>query len=103
MGKVVSNMYFAVYAHPNDINKTRLGLSISKKVGKAVIRNKLRRWVREYFRHAGQSSPLDIVVVARTQAKELVYEGNYSDITLAISCLMNKHLQMKSESHGYDA
>ena len=99
LGKFFSNRYFIVYAYPNDQNHPRLGLSLGKKVGKAVIRNKLRRRVREHFRLAWQKLPsLDIAVIARTQAKKLAYKGKYSDIELAVSCLMDKHLKMQSES-----
>lgn len=35
---------------PNEFNHLRLGTTISKKVGNAVLRNKLKRWVRTYFR-----------------------------------------------------
>ena len=89
MGKHASNKYFAVYVYPNDKNQTRLGLSIGKKVGKAVVRNKLRRWVREYFRLYGQNLPsVDIVVVARHWAKELVFTKKFSDVEKMLADLL---------------
>ena len=48
----------------NDLGHTRLGLSVSKKVGNAVVRNKWKRIIREAFRKQQRDIPrgLDIVV-----------------------------------------
>ncbi len=48
----------------NDVGRTRLGLSVSKKVGNAVVRNKWKRIIREAFRKQQHDIPrgLDIVV-----------------------------------------
>ena len=79
LGSRVFCKYFIVYVHPNDKNYPRLGLSISKKVGKAVVRNKLRRCLREYFRlHSFPN--IDIVVVGRVPAKELVFSKTYNEV-----------------------
>jgi ribonuclease P protein component len=51
---------------------TRLGLTVSTKVGNAVVRNRIRRRLRELFRTRRQRLPkgLDVVLIARTQAAE---------------------------------
>lgn len=48
----------------NDLGRTRLGLSVSKKVGNAVVRNKWKRLIREAFRTQQNDIPrgMDIVV-----------------------------------------
>lgn len=48
----------------------RLGLTVSKKVGKAVCRNRIKRWLREAWRRRKHSFPqgIDLVLVARSSA-----------------------------------
>ena len=51
---------------------TRLGLTVSTKVGNAVVRNRIRRRLRELFRTRRERLPrgLDVVLIARTQAAQ---------------------------------
>ena len=52
---------------------SRLGVTVSKRVGNAVIRNRVKRCIREWFRGARERLPAgsDIVVIARRRAREL--------------------------------
>jgi len=53
--------------------RARLGLTVSRKVGNAVVRNRVKRRVREWFRSGGRT-PLSggrLVVIARDAAVEL--------------------------------
>ncbi len=60
-----------VYVRPNDLKHARLGISVAKRVGRAVERTYVRRRVREAFRRnkATLTRGFDIVCVARTNAK----------------------------------
>lgn len=63
-----SNM--VLYARKNRTGGNRVGITVSKKLGHAVVRNRTRRRLREVYRlHETRFQPgWDIVVVARTKA-----------------------------------
>jgi ribonuclease P protein component len=64
----VSDDSLIVYACENGLAHLRLGLSVSRKVGPAVVRNRLRRLYREAFRLSRREMPkgLDLVLVPRS-------------------------------------
>ena len=49
-GSRVVTRSFVVHARPNGLHVTRLGLSVSSRVGNAVRRNRIKRLLREFFR-----------------------------------------------------
>ena len=68
-GKSVVNPYMVVYCRRNKEENNRLGYTVSTKLGHAVVRNRVRRRLREIYRLNAPklSSGYDIVVVARTR------------------------------------
>ncbi len=52
---------------PNDVGRTRVGLTVSGRVGNAVVRNRVRRHLREALRarYAQLAAAMDLVVIAR--------------------------------------
>ncbi len=66
-GKYASSRTLVVYVMPNRSGQLRLGITTSKKVGKSVVRNRMRRLIRENLRGMISSLPngRDIVIVAR--------------------------------------
>ena len=74
-GKSYANRYLVMYVLSNQTEGNRLGISVSKKVGNSVIRHHLTRLIRESYRlHEDMfNSGLDIVVVARSTAKDISF------------------------------
>ena len=90
IGKSYANKYLIMYVLENGTSENRLGISVSKKVGNSVVRHHLCRLVREVYRlHENMfNSGLDIVVVARANAKSILY----TDMESAILHLAKLHL-----------
>ena len=88
-GTSKGNRYLVMYVLKNQYMKNRLGISVSKKVGNSVVRHRLTRLIRESYRlnEAEFENSLDIVVVARPQAKDRTYQ----EIESALMHLAGKH------------
>ena len=67
-----ANGYLVLYARKNRTGGNRVGITVSKKLGKAVVRNRVRRRLREVYRlNEEKFQPgWDIVVVARSRSVE---------------------------------
>lgn len=62
---------------------TRLGLTVSRRVGNAVVRNRVKRRLREWFREARWelSGTWDIVVIARREAAGLEFRSSCEQLS----------------------
>ena len=74
-GKTAVDSRLALYVRRNGRNVNRLGLTVSTKVGCAVVRNRVRRRLREIYRlhEDALARGCDVVVVARVQAASSDY------------------------------
>ena len=65
-----------VYCQRNRAGRSRLGITVSTKLGKAVVRNKVRRRLREIYRlNKDRMIPgYDVIIVARVRAAHTTYQ-----------------------------
>lgn len=83
---VVNAGSFLVLGRRNDLERTRLGVTVTKKTApRAVVRNRIKRQVREFFRLNVQSWPqgLDLLFIARPGAAKLTGPQLRDDLTVA--------------------
>ena len=91
-----ANPLFVVYVRSNDssndMEASRLGITVSKKVGNAVTRNRVRRLIKEScrLRAASIESGYDIVIVARQAAGALQREGSFLKVDKSLAQLLRK-------------
>lgn len=81
-------MYCILYARPNALTFSRLGVVVSRVVGNAVVRNKAKRRLREIFRRLkGQLiQSVDLVI----RAKGLIREATYNELASEICSLLKQ-------------
>ena len=74
--KGVADGYLVLYARRNRAEENRIGITVSKKLGKAHVRNRTRRRLREVYRINEQRfcPGWDIVVVARSKAVDAPFD-----------------------------
>ena len=71
-GKSYADKNLVVYILPNNLDHIRIGFSISKKVGNSVIRNRVRRLIKESFRTKfSDLKGYDIVIIARVRSNQV--------------------------------
>lgn len=81
-GKRVYSRNFTIITCPNQAEIRRLGTTVSKKVGNAVQRNRVKRLLREFFRLNKQKLPAskDIVIIAKRGIPPLTYKDVYAEL-----------------------
>lgn len=90
-GKSLANRLLVMYVVKNKkyADTNRLGISVSKKVGKSVVRSRVTRLIKESYRLSEEDikQGYDIVVIARVSANG----ADYKEINKAMLSLLKKH------------
>jgi ribonuclease P protein component len=92
-GRSHGNRFLVLWTFPRgESDEARLGLTVSRRVGGAVERNKVKRLIREAFAAEGGALPdgLDVVVQARPDARELAERDGLAGIRAALGELIAK-------------
>jgi ribonuclease P protein component len=89
-----ANRFLVVYSFPRQIatgEEPRLGISVGRKVGGAVVRNRVKRSLREAFWSLGDRLPVghDFVVVARPGIEELVEREGSTGLERSLAELLD--------------
>lgn len=95
-GKSFANRQLVIYfLKKPDQRHFRIGLSVGKKIGNAVTRNRIKRYLRQAFLELEENirNDYDIVIIARQPTKEMNFHQMKKSLT---HLLMKQHLLKKS-------
>lgn len=89
-GRKLFSRYSVLFFAANDLAYSRIGITATKKLGKANVRNRLKRWTREVYRAQRpvlglDERSLDVVVNVKPNAAEATYRDYSRDLTRALA------------------
>lgn len=94
-GRSIANRHLVMYVVKNGTQGNKLGISVSKKVGKSVVRSRVTRLIRESYRNMEEDlrCGYDIVVIARAICKDATYQ----EVCVSLQHLFKKHQILLSQ------
>jgi len=73
--RVKKNAFFSVYIRPNDYPHFRYAISVPRRYGKAVKRNRVKRQIRMIVSEAGINSEVDVFIIVHPKAGTLEFKN----------------------------
>lgn len=95
-GSTWTNRLMVMKALPNGLGFSRYGFSISRRVGKAVVRNMAKRRLREILRREPLQPGWDIVIIVRSPAAS----ASYAELAKSVSALLRRGRLLAEEYEG---
>lgn len=96
-----SNKELVIRVLPNNLEYSRFGVIVSKRVGKAVVRNRIKRLIREIIRKTSLKPGNDIVFIARlpsAEARYLQIEESIKDLLLQAELIVGENESISSRA-----
>lgn len=98
--KSVANKEFVLYSLKNEYEHMRIGFSVSKKLGNAVTRNRIKRQIREMAREVFDSNcKYDYILIVRQGYLEKDYQSNLESLRQLYNRMKNVK-KKKENTHG---
>lgn len=87
---------FTLVLAPSESARARFGTAVSRRVGNAVLRNRLRRVLKEVFRHnAAHWPPFDVLVIAKPEMAALA-EGGYDAVAPVLIAAIERAIEREA-------
>lgn len=80
LGKKINSKYYIIYYMENKLEFNRYVVSVSKKIGKAVTRNYIKRQLKDILTKNSLYSSKDYVIIVRKQILELSYKNKQEEL-----------------------
>ena len=78
---MIKSNEFTIYTNKNDLNYTRIGISVSSKIGNAVTRNKIKRQIKAIIKDLMKlDKNVDIVIIVREGYKKNTFQQNFDSL-----------------------
>jgi ribonuclease P protein component len=105
-GKKKAGRLLRICYLPNEHKQSRFGISVGKKFGNAVTRNRLKRWIRESVRRNKESidRSLDIIIYSYPRMENVIYNSKAVEVELQkllLSIRIRTEIGIHKESNPY--
>jgi ribonuclease P protein component len=85
-GNSYVDQFLVLKATPNDLEFSRYGISVSKRIGNAVVRNRIKRILREILRNINPAPGWDIILIVRNPSAT----GDYHCLKKSVEGLLSR-------------